>query len=240
MYGVGGVGKTYLLSTMPKKGLVIDVPQVEGGTSVLSHTKNIMVLPVTRWEEIDDAFKYLRHAKHDYSWVAIDTMTAMQELAKRRAVQDRAGDISIDPKITTMQDWGKIGNLMGEMIFKFRTLPIHVIFLAQENTRETTGMPAVYEPAVAPATMQTLLPSLSLCGRLTVVEVEKNDSMVLERQMRVAPGPSYKSKFRAVKGRELPNVVANPNLGEMLAYLLGKEVQKPEAAAKEDSDLFVE
>ena len=87
IYARGGVGKTTLFSTMPGKGLVIDIPQVEGGTSVLAGlTDKVDILPVVTWDELQGAYEFLKGGQHDYKWVGVDTITACQELAKRKAI----------------------------------------------------------------------------------------------------------------------------------------------------------
>ena len=65
IYGRGGVGKTTLLSTMPGKGLVIDIPQIEGGTSVLAGLRpknDLDVLPVVNWEGLQEAMSEMRNS----------------------------------------------------------------------------------------------------------------------------------------------------------------------------------
>lgn len=230
IYGRGGVGKTTLLGTMPGKGLVIDVPQVEGGTSVLlDKADKIDVVPVVAWEELDEVYQHLKRGSHDYKWVAIDTISAVQELAKRKSIRER--DLASDPHAILLQDWGKIGQLMAELIYTFRLLPIHIIALAQEKQRDRQGddgrQITEFQPAVSPASLDALLPSLYLVGRLFVYQ---NDEGRWERRLRVGPHDYFLTKSRAVPGRELPTVVLEPNLGQLLAYLMGKKVDKPKAA----------
>ena len=232
IYGRGGSGKTTLLGTMPGNGLVVDIPQIEGGTSVLADQKNhIDVVPIIKWNEIDDVWKHLRYGAHQYTWVAIDTITAMQELAKRKALKERGLDE--DPYLVKMQDWGKIGQLMAEMFYKFKLLNIHVIFVAQEKQRgNEEGIEIV--PNVSPMSLDALLPPLYVVGRMFVNQVDTEEGgMRIERQLRVGPHDIYLTKTRAVPGRELPSVVAAPNLGSIFAYLMGKKVKRPEAATDE-------
>lgn len=234
IYGKGGMGKTTLLGTMPGRGLVIDIPQVEGGTSVLADKADkIDVLPVVRWEEFDQAYKTLFSGEHPWNWVAIDTITAVQELTKRRSIKDRENDLSQDPHLVTMQDWGKIGQLNSELIYKLRTLKIHTIILAQERKRDSNdGTGSEFQPDVSPATLSSLFPSLHLVGRLYVAQVDNEDGTThYERRLRVGPHQMFTTKARSVPGRELPPVIKEPNLAQILAYMMGKEVAQPEAAS---------
>ena len=238
IYGRGGVGKTTLLGTMPGKGLVIDVPQVEGGTMVLSDKADkIDVIQVLRWEDVVEVYDYLRNGQHEYSWVGLDTITALQELSRRKTLKERDSVLAGDPHIVSMQDWGKIGALNTDLYFKFRALKLHCIFLAQESLKGSgeDGM-LEYQPTVSPASLQVLLPSMFLVGRLYVREVEdeKTKATVVERHLRVGPHDRTVTKVRAVPGRQLPPVIKEPNLGQIFAWLLGAEKSRQPAAARQD------
>ena len=241
IYGRGGVGKTTLLGTMPGAGLVIDVPQVEGGTMVLAdHAERIKVIEVGKWEELGEVYKYLRDEKHPFKWVAVDTATAVQELAKRKAIRER--DLAADPHQMTMQDWGKVGLLNAELYYRFRLLKMHVIFLAQEQLRGTGEEGTLeYQPAVSPASLQALLPAMFLVGRLYVREVEDPETKqtVVERRLRVGPHDRTVTKVRALPGRQLPPVIRNPNLGQIFAYLIGQDIPSPEAVAVEEEGIGI-
>src|SRR5437868_4967998 len=57
LYGRSGAGKTSLLGTLPGKGLVIDVPQMEGGTEVLDTPElaaRIDIHDITSWDEVEE------------------------------------------------------------------------------------------------------------------------------------------------------------------------------------------
>lgn len=234
IYGKGGVGKTTLLGTMPGKGLVIDVPQIEGGTFVLEDkSENIDVVPVESWNEIDEVYWYLKGKNgakpaHDYRWVAIDSITAFQELSKRKVVHER--ELSADPHMVGLQDWGKMGQLVGELIYKFRQLPIHTIWIAQERKfgGGDDGGPAMLGPDIIPSALAALMPSMMLVGRLAV---QQDMEGAWQRQLRIGPHPDYYTKCRAKPGLDVPPVIAKPNLTEILRYLVGNG-PRPEAAVE--------
>lgn len=238
IYGRGGAGKTTLLGTMPGMGLVIDVPQIEGGTMVLvNESEHVRVFPATSWDDLDEAFKFLRDTKHPFKWYAIDTITATGELAKRKTLKER--DLSADARIITMQDWGKIGELQKELFYRYRTLPMHGIFLAQERLRGSGEEGALeYQPDISPAALVGLVPSMYLMGRLFVREVQdpKTKQAVTERRLRVGVHSSAIAKVRALPDRQMPSVLKEPHLGKIFAWLLGsKNATCPEAAGADDS-----
>lgn len=224
IYGRGGVGKTSLLATMPGRGLVIDVPQFEGGTYVLSSASDrIDVYPCERWEDIDAAFWFLSREPHSYRWVAIDSITGMQELAKRKTIGER--DISADPHTISLQEWGKVGRLVSELVFRFRTLKIHTIWIAQERTHRGEDGPGAIGPDLTPSALASLIPSMALMGRMSY---EQAGDGSWQRLLRVGPHQDFFTKYRALPGVDMPPVIKDPHLHHILGYMLGLRQERPE------------
>lgn len=242
IYGRGGSGKTTLTGTMPGKGLIIDVPQIEGGTFVLEDkAANIDIVPVTQWNEVDDIYWFLNGKNgvaptHKYRWVAIDSITAFQELAKRKVIKER--DLDADPHSITLPEWGKMGQLVGELVYRFRTLPIHTIWIAQERkfgNDEGVGSSSVLGPDIIPSALAALMPSMMLVGRLSVQQDSLGEWV---RHFRVGPHPDYYTKVRAKPGLVVPPVIKNPDLTVILRYLLGNG-PAPESAEEPGAITFL-
>lgn len=205
---------------------------------VLSNTDNIDVFSVTEWDHFQMAYDALRtgefvspNANVKYDWVAIDSITAAQELAKRKALMERGLDAG--PSQISQNDWGKIGSLMSELFYRYKTLPVHVLFTAQERLRET-GDVYEYQPAVSPMSLEALHPSQFLIGRLYVTEVQRDGVTVAERRLRVGPADRFMTKVRAVPGRSLPAILREPNLRQIFGYLLGADgYEQPEGVEPE-------
>lgn len=243
IYGRGGVGKTTLLRTMPGRGLVIDVPQVEGGTFVLSdQAGRIDVLKATRWIDFQEVHKYLYAGAHDYKWVAIDSITAAQVLGKRKTLGER--ELSqADQHQVTQQDWGKIGELNAELYYKFCTLTkLHIIFIAQEQLKGSgdEGEPMEYQPNISPASLTALQPPQTMIGRLYTREVSTaTGDLVIERHLRVAPHARALAKCRTLPDRPVPPTIRNPSLGQLFGYLLGAKNAKPPEGVVDEGGLGV-
>ena len=235
IYGKGGTGKTTLLGTMPGKGMVIDVPTIEGGTMVLADkADSIDVFEANDWRDLGDVYTYLLNEKHVYDWVAVDTITAAQDLAKRKTLRER--ELGADPSLISLQDYGKIGQLNSELYYFLKKLPIHVVLLAQERTRGGDEGAREYQPDVSPASLSALIPPMTLVGRLYCRELEdpRTQKLVVERRLRVGVNLTTYAKVRAVPGRSMPPVISEPHLGRLIAYLLGKDVSAPEAPTDAD------
>lgn len=245
IYGKGGVGKTTLLGSMPGKGLVLDIPTIEGGTMVLhEHANHIDIIPCTDWADFDDVYNYIKKNPDTYKWLAIDSITAAAKLAKRKAVSER--DLASDPAQVTMQDWGKIGNLMEELFYRYRQLPVHLIFIAQEKPRET-DMGIEYQPDISPAALGALIPSMFLVGRLFTREVDNEDdsegapAKVTERWLRVGPHGNSLTKSRTLPSRPLPAIIRRPDLRNILRWILGaKDAEPPEEVTAESLSFDLE
>lgn len=224
IYGPGGAGKTTLIGTMPGRGLLIDVPQIEGGDFVLKGKDNIDVVTVSEFKEINDIYWALARKDkaelpdvEEYKWVAVDSVTAMQELAKRQVINER--DIPEAAHKVSPQDWGYTGQLVAELLYRFSMLPISKIWVAQQrNFRgdEEFDIPSQIGPAVLPSVLTALFPPTTMIARLSVV-IDDDDSEV--RILRVGQHPLYLTKCRAYPGRALPRVIREPDLGGILRYL---------------------
>lgn len=189
------------------------------------HAEHIDILPCTEWADFDEAYQYIKKNPNKYKWLAIDSITAASKLAKRKAVAER--DLAQDPAQVTMQDWGKIGNLMEELFYRYRQLSVHLIFIAQEKPRET-DMGIEYQPDISPAALSALIPAMFLVGRLFTREVEDDDgNRQIERWLRVGPHSNSLTKSRTLPSRPLPGVIRNPNLRTILRWILGAEDAEP-------------
>lgn len=247
VYGPGGAGKTTLVGTMPGPGLLIDIPSLEGGEFVLADKADrIDVVRVEdKFEEIDDI--YWAIAKKDtkllpnvesYRWIAIDTITAMQELAKRKVIGER--DIPKADHKVSPQDWGYTGQLTGELLYRFNKLPYTNIWLAQQRKfgggDEEDSEPTQIGPAILPSVLTPLFQPLMMVGRLWVVSDMDGKE---HRLLRVGQHHLYLTKVRAMPGKHLPRVIARPNLGGILSYLFA-DGKRPRAYREDETGVIVD
>src|SRR5574343_1688925 len=74
LYGPPGSGKTTAAATWPKPLLL----SAESGLLSV-RDKAIDVMAIDQWEDLEWAFAYLKHEKHEYLSVVIDSLTEVQK-----------------------------------------------------------------------------------------------------------------------------------------------------------------
>lgn len=207
VYGDNGVGKSYLVSTVPKdfRTLVVSVGR-ENIKPYLGHGDHITVTKIHQWEELFDLLTDLKTMingriragkKPLFGAIAFDTWTRLQGSATRMiAGWNPPGDLAglaralkEAPKTPRGYDaWQRVGELSNQWMDYFLELQCHIFMLFQEEMRTpTTGTgesaiqtgPTRVGPMLTPAAQQGVLNSLELVGRL-YVEVEGQEASPVE------------------------------------------------------------
>jgi phage nucleotide-binding protein len=206
IYGESGVGKTVFASTAPNC-LFIDA---EAGTMSIRDA-GVDVASVTKFHELLDIFEYLKHEKHNYKSVVIDSLTEMMRKSMDEVmVVSAAKNPSQDIEIPAQRDWGKNIEQTRKMIRAFRDLPMNVIFtcLTRETTDETTGVVTI-RPALSGKLSIEAPGYIDVLGYL-YTQSEKEDKIV--RRLLVQPRGKYVAKDRTGK---LGIVIDNPTYGKI-------------------------
>lgn len=229
IYARTGMGKTTLLGTMDGRGLVLDTSQYEGGTEVLFDQRDhVDVVSIYKWEDFNRIYQSLRKGELDYDWVAIDTVSGATKICWKKVLEEREEIVS-QKHHKRPKDYGDVGTLMGILFSEFRSLPVPVIFLAQESSREDDEDEdlTIIGPDLTPMSLKELAPHPRLMGRLFVTRLENGK---WERRLRVGVHAGYYAKARTVTGRRLPAIIRRPNLAQIIAWMEGEDVEKPRGA----------
>lgn len=208
VYSRNGIGKTTVAASFPKC-LIIDID--EEGTRSVKHT-GAFVRQVRRWEDIGFAYWYLKAGKHPFESVAIDTVTAMQEVCMRMVMNEAEDrDPNREHGMPDKRVYGRAGKLMAAQMLAFRNLPMNVVFLAQERVSvdDDTGEPYWHGPDLPNSSRGALLGCVGVTMRLykREVKVKGRKKPLWEVRGLVGPHEEYETKDRT---RELPHIVRNP------------------------------
>jgi len=222
VYGRNKQGKTVFACTSELKTLLIDCN--ERGYASVRNQENVQIYELTRWEDLDPIYWYLRGGKHDFEVVVIDTVTMLANICMKWVLKENADrDMTADVQTPTRQSWGKLGEAMKETIIRFRNLPMHVIFTAQEKMTTTEdddgGTLQEIHPELSPSPRSTLLSAVDIIGRIYVKEVERNEKTVLERRMLLGAHTKFVAGNRY---SELKYVERNPTFGSFIDKIMGE------------------
>lgn len=121
IYGSSGSGKTVFGGTA--KNVIF--ASAEGGLLAIAE-KRPHYKAIKSHKDLKDLYFYLLHEKHSYETVIIDSISEVNEIIKLE-IESRTGHAM------QLQDWGTLSKDIRDLLRKFRDLPMHVIFIAQEQ-----------------------------------------------------------------------------------------------------------
>jgi phage nucleotide-binding protein len=240
VYGRSGTGKTEFASTFPTPALLIDIN--ERGTETISQKSDIDVLQVETWDDVTDAYWYLKEGTH-YKTIILDQITAMQDfgMSKIRDESNKKTD-----ELFTKKNWGQLSGLLKNTISDFRDLgsQYNVVFIAHERAFDTGDED---EDSLEPSVGARVMPSVGSflngavdaigCTFISEEFVREKGSASKERHvrysMRIGPHAFYATKVRRpVTAGPLPESIENATYQKIKALTQGKSISKPAETKK--------
>lgn len=232
IYARNKKGKTtFGLSAGVEQTLVLDP---EHGTDEMK-TKNPHVWHIERWEDMDDAYNFLRHGNHPYKWVNVDGLTKLSNMSLKYVMKLQE-EKSLDriPGLVQQRDYGKSGELMKEMLTKFHALPMGIILTAQERMEEAydseedeevEGGGAAFVPDLPRGVRGAANSIVDVIGRLYVA---KTDEGKAERRLWVGESLKYDTGYRS--DFTLPDYIRNPTIGKLVRLMRTGSERAPKKA----------
>lgn len=218
VYGKNGAGKTRLAASAPNC-LILDINERGTRSAKGSGAK---VWSVSKWTDIGEVYWALKAGDHGYESVAIDTLTAMQNLAMRFVMGEaEERDPNRESGMPDKRTYGRAGELMKTQLLQYRNLPMHVVFTAQERviTDEDTGETVFHTADMPAGSRSTALGCVGIIGRLFTREVKirnKQTKKVTTKwadHMLVGPSEEYDTKDRT---GNLGRVVKDPTIPKII------------------------
>lgn len=90
-------------------------------------------------QDLKDLYNFLKNEKHDFETCVIDSITEINDIIKSE-IEAR------NKRNMQLQDWGILQKEIKDILRKFRDLPMHIIFLAQETTEKDEEKIVKYLP----------------------------------------------------------------------------------------------
>jgi AAA domain len=216
------VGKSTLSSSAPPPVLVLDA---EGSWRFIKTRKihwdpmtqpiprwdgtwDACIVTITQWVHVQQVFRHLTQAEHDFMTVVIDSISEIQRRLKANLKGTDAMQI---------QDWGQLLTQMDSTIRAFRDLtmlpgPVHCVVMIAE-TREDKGKWKPYMQGQIGVSLPYLV---DICGYLYVdmAPDENGQPTKRVRKLWVGSHPNFEAGER-VQGT-LGDVVTDPSITEMM------------------------
>jgi len=246
VYGRNKKGKSrFALSAGIERTLVLDP---EHGVDTMQEL-NPYVWPITKWEDIQEAYGALRTGKLSprtmglgtsdvpFDWVSVDGLTRMNKMALRYVMKlAEEKDLDRRPGMVDRRDYGKSGELMSQMLTNFHTLPMNVVYTAQErmitlDDGDEDGGEGAFFVADLPASARSSANAIvEVIGRIystrTDVPVRGGGTKeVMQRRLFIGLHERYDTGFRS--DFKLPDMIKNPTLDKLVNLMLtGQEKTK--------------
>ena len=230
VYGRQKKGKTRFCCTAPNV-LVLDP---EEGTKY--ETKlNPDVWPITQWEDMHEAYEFLKGGSHSYEWVAIDGLTKITTMALKW-VTKRALERELDrpPEMIKIQDYGRSNEQIKQMLHNFHSLgKIGMVITCQERMIVVEGpgeededaedATSMFVPDLPKGARSAVNSVVDVIGRIYMVkgDIQKKfkqaDGKIVtrtiegtQRRLWVGPHVSYDTGYRSEF--TLPDMLADPTV----------------------------
>lgn len=121
IYGPSGAGKTRFAGTA--KNAIF--ASAEGGLLSIADYKP-QYKDVKAVSDLVELYTFLKKGDHKFDTVIIDSISEVNEIIKLE-IEKKNG------RSMQLQDWGDLGKKIRDIFRKFRDLPMHVVFIAQEQ-----------------------------------------------------------------------------------------------------------
>lgn len=222
IYGDPGVGKTVLAGTSPN--CLFLESGVDGSESAAIQGSKADKWKMNDWNDMTEAYEYLRHEKHGYEWVWLDSITLFQELGLDNIMEDL---VAHKPhRSVYLPDRGEYGEnmrRMGMWVRNMKPLDFNFCIIAHAMHYEPEEGIEQLWPAIQGRQMpQKICGYMGVVGYLTTRRKDGKD----ERQLLTNKTAKYyaKDRFDALGGR-----LVNPTI-PMIQELVAKRLpQRKEA-----------
>lgn len=228
---------TFSTSAGVEKTLVLDP---EHGTDLMQ-SKNPHVWHIEKWEDLDEAYNFIRSGDHPYEWISVDGLTKLSQMSLKYTMRLQE-ERSIDriPGQVQQRDYGRAGEVMKTMLTNFHNLNQGVIFTSQERANEAADSEEdediesetmEYIPDLPKGVRNYVNSLVDIIGRLYVAKIEhpkEPDKTVAQRRLWIGESLKYDTGYRS--DFTLPDMVKVPTIPKLVHLM--KSGQLPPRVAK--------
>ena len=143
-----GWGKTVFSGTAPKALFLTTDP--EGTLSARKFGSKAEEWRISDWDGVNKAYRWMRdEGCGEYEWLIVDNITEMQIFALEDAVRlSREKDKTRDEFVPALKDYQRSQIAFVQMVKRFHSLPINIIWTAHTKVREDADGDLFYSVAI--------------------------------------------------------------------------------------------
>ena len=229
IHGDSGVGKTVFAGSAEK---VLFIGTERGTISAKRQGSTADVWLVENWADIHKAHEYLANNDHGYSWIAMDSGTAMQQYCLRWILDNAVKENpNRDPDIPAIQDHQKWQNSFKRFIKYFCDLPVNVLFTATTMRSEDEEGENIILPdfqGKGYGISQWVCAQMHVVGYISVRRRGKGDDKEIWRRIQFQTVPPYfgKDRYNCLgefndNGHVVKPYIDSPTLAQVDALIQG-------------------
>lgn len=201
----------------------------EHGTDRMK-VKNPHVWHIERWEDMDEAYNFLRSGKHSYTWIGVDGLTKLSNMSLKYTMRLQE-ERSIDriPGQVQQRDYGKAGEVMKTMLTNFNNLAYGVVYTSQERANEAADSEEdediesetmEYVPDLPKGVRGYVNSMVDVVGRLYVAKIDSSKNpgtMIAQRRLWLGESLKYDTGYRS--DFVLPDMLKMPTIPKLVALM---------------------
>ena len=208
LWGQPGVGKTPLAATAQDSEYGRDVIFIapEAGMASIADRKDVMVFPTDEWGDFAKIEKFLSKSEHTYRTFVLDTVDAMQKMARDKVLIDKGLS---DEEQLTLPMYGRANEMCLTFIDKLRVLSTqrgwNMIIIAHDETEKDELMGGlITRLSVSAGLAKAVVRMVDAIGYMSVGK-DKTDRTKLVRTLEFQPTTSRMGKMRLpLTGPQVP------------------------------------
>lgn len=154
LYGQSGTGKTVAAGSFPDPCII----DCENGWKSIKAVHGFAppIVPVKSKDDLVKAYEELAKGDHGFKTVIIDSLTDLNQYIVNDVIDRNATRRRDSKDVPSQMDWMEAGRIMEKMVYLFRDLPMHVVFIAAERTFGGDGSEIRILPNVSPSLAEKL------------------------------------------------------------------------------------
>lgn len=204
VYGESGSGKTVFAATW-NEPIFLDL---DDGMASITHP--VARIGISGWQELQEAYMYLKFSEHKFKTVVVDSLNESQWHSMQNVINNFPAIRRSYDNLPSMSDYGKALDDFDKFVRVMRALPMNVVFIAQLAKRDDPEEMARPQ-FTGKATAENIARMMDVIGFL--YKMDSTDP--IKPRIMTFDDSRYVVKDRSGK---LPTQIINPTYAKLAEY----------------------